>query len=171
MTREEILNTPELVDFMLDKSVIADSREKLRKRLEKVCNLAIKALEQQPVIDINNVTHKIAEFFSNWDGDENAKMEISVNDMREIAFVYSKKARIERQLKEKALEQEPCEDTISRVDALKALDYDIKSFEFKNGVSRHMNEIANLLNAIYEIQSNNIKALPPVQSKQIKCEE
>ena len=51
MTREEIFNTPEIVDFMLDKSVIADSREKLRKRLEKVCNLAIKALEQQPCDD------------------------------------------------------------------------------------------------------------------------
>lgn len=49
MTREEIKNTPELVDFMLDKSIIADSREKLRKRLEEVCNLAIKALEQEPI--------------------------------------------------------------------------------------------------------------------------
>ena len=65
----------------------------------------------------------------------------------------------------KALEQEPCEDAISRDDALKALDYDIKSFEFKSGVSRRMNEIANLLNTIYEIQSDNIKALPPVQPK------
>lgn len=65
----------------------------------------------------------------------------------------------------KALEQEPCEDCISRVDALKALDYDIKSFEFKSGVGRHMNEIASLLNTIYEIQSDNIKALPPVQPK------
>lgn len=51
MTIEEIKNTPELVDFMLDESVIANSREKLRKRLEKVCNLAIKALEQQPCDD------------------------------------------------------------------------------------------------------------------------
>lgn len=51
MTREEIKNTPELVDFMLDKSVIVDSREKLRKRLEGVCNLAIKALEQEPCVD------------------------------------------------------------------------------------------------------------------------
>ena len=47
MTREEIKNTPELVNFMLDESVTADSREKLRKRLEKVCNLAISALEQE----------------------------------------------------------------------------------------------------------------------------
>lgn len=46
-----IKNTPELVDFLLDKSVIADSREKLHKRLEEVCNLAIKALEQEPCED------------------------------------------------------------------------------------------------------------------------
>ena len=70
-----------------------------------------------------------------------------------------------------ALEQEPCEDAISRGDALKALDYDIKSFEFKSGVSKHMNEIANLLNTIYEIQSDNIKALPPVQPKPVECED
>jgi hypothetical protein len=71
----------------------------------------------------------------------------------------------------KALEQQPCDDAISRDDALKALDYDIKSFEFKSGVGRHMNEIANLLNTIYEIQSDNIKALPSVQSKPIECED
>lgn len=46
MTREEIKNTPELVDFMLDKTILTDSREKLRKRLEEVCDLAIRALEQ-----------------------------------------------------------------------------------------------------------------------------
>ncbi len=48
MTIEKIKNTPELVDFMLDKSVSADSRTEVRKRLEEVCNLAIKALEQTP---------------------------------------------------------------------------------------------------------------------------
>ena len=63
------------------------------------------------------------------------------------------------------LEQQPCENAISRDDALKALAYDIESFEFKSGVGKHMNEIAKLLNTIYEIQSNNIKALPPVQPK------
>lgn len=51
MTRKEIENTPELVDFMLDRSVIADSRMKLHKRLEELCKLAIKALEQQPCED------------------------------------------------------------------------------------------------------------------------
>ena len=47
MTREKILNTPEIVDFMLDKSVIEVSRMKLHKRLEELCKLAIKALEQE----------------------------------------------------------------------------------------------------------------------------
>ena len=67
-------------------------------------------------------------------------------------------------------EQQP-EDAISRDDALKALAYDIKSFEFKSGVGRHMNEIANLLNTIYEIQSDNIRALPPVQPKVGHCKD
>lgn len=51
MTREEIKNTPELVDYLLDESVIADSRKKLRKRMDEICNLAIKALEQEPILD------------------------------------------------------------------------------------------------------------------------
>lgn len=51
MTEEEIKVTPELVDFMLDKCVLADSRAKVRKRLEEVCDMAIKALEQEPCED------------------------------------------------------------------------------------------------------------------------
>lgn len=51
MTIQEIKNTPEIVDFMLDKSVIEDSRMKLHKRLEEICELAIKALEQEPCKD------------------------------------------------------------------------------------------------------------------------
>ena len=51
MTRQEILNTPEIVDFMIDKSVMVDSKMKLHKRLEELCKLAIKALEQQPCED------------------------------------------------------------------------------------------------------------------------
>lgn len=53
-------------------------------------------------------------------------------------------------------------ECISRDSAIKALDYDIDSFEFKSGVSKYMNDIAKLLNTIYEIQVNNIKALPSV---------
>lgn len=63
---------------------------------------------------------------------------------------------------------EHCEDAVSRDDALKALAYDIKSFEFKSGVEKHMNEIANLLNTIYEIQSDNVKALPSVNPQEPK---
>lgn len=54
MTREEILNTPEIVDFMLDKSVIAESKMKLHKRLDELCKLAIKALEQEPCEDADS---------------------------------------------------------------------------------------------------------------------
>ena len=55
MTREKIENTPELVDFMLDKCILADSRIKVRKRLKEVCNLAINALEQQSNRDIKEI--------------------------------------------------------------------------------------------------------------------
>ena len=71
MTREEIKNIPEIVDFMLDKSVIADSRMKLHKRLEEICELAIKALEQEPCEDVvsrKSIKQKLQEhhdFFVN----------------------------------------------------------------------------------------------------------
>ena len=48
MTREEILNTPEIIDFMIDKSVMVDSKMKLHNRLNELCMMAIKALEQEP---------------------------------------------------------------------------------------------------------------------------
>lgn len=51
MTREEIKNTPEIVDFLLDESVTLDSRMKLHKRLEELCKLANKALEREPLTD------------------------------------------------------------------------------------------------------------------------
>ena len=65
----------------------------------------------------------------------------------------------ERTTKENLADAEDC---INRDSAIKALGYDIKCFEFKSGVSKHMDDIANLLNTIYEIQVNNIKALPSV---------
>jgi len=74
----------------------------------------------------------------------------------------------------KALEQEPTTkhdlevDCISRDSAIKALDYDIKYFEFKSGVSKYMDDIAKLLNTIYETQVNNIKALPSVTPQESK---
>lgn len=51
MTIEEVKNTPEVVDRLLDKCVLVDSRAKLRKRLEEVCDMAIKALEHQEPCD------------------------------------------------------------------------------------------------------------------------
>lgn len=75
----------------------------------------LKILEQQPIIDVN-VPHKIAEFFQNWDGDETAKMEISVNDMREIADIFRKKARAERQLTEiKPIGYRECSDAMLKM--------------------------------------------------------
>ena len=60
------------------------------------------------------------------------------------------------------------EDCISRDSAIKALGYDIKYFEFKSGASKHMDDIAKLLNTIYETQVNNIKALPSVTPQEPK---
>ena len=65
----------------------------------------------------------------------------------------------ERTTKENLADAEDC---INRDGAIKALGYDIKHFEFKSGVSKHMDDIAKLLNTIYETQVNNIKALPSV---------
>ena len=58
------------------------------------------------------------------------------------------------------------EDLISRADALKALDYDIKHFVFKKGVSKYMDDIAKLLDTIYTTQSEAIKTIPSSTSKQ-----
>ena len=108
----------------------SDAKE-FDEHMNEILDLATKALEQEPIIDIN-VPHKIAEFLSDWDGDENAKMEISVDDMREIAFVYTKKARIERQLKEKALEPESCDDCISRADVEQTVEDNILCYTHSN---------------------------------------
>ncbi len=44
MTEQDILNTPEIVDLMLDECITADARIKLHKRLEELCKLAIQAI-------------------------------------------------------------------------------------------------------------------------------
>lgn len=51
MTKEEIKNLRDIIDLMLDKCILADSRTKVFKRLEEVCDLAIKALEQDSCCD------------------------------------------------------------------------------------------------------------------------
>lgn len=68
MTRQEILNTPEIVDFMIDKNVMVDSKIKLHKRLEELCKLAIKALEQESVLD--KIKNEIKEWY--WQSDKQA---------------------------------------------------------------------------------------------------
>jgi hypothetical protein len=78
----------------------------------------LKVLEQELESTYKyGVLHKIAEFFQNWDGkNENAKMEISVEDMREIADVYTRKALIERQLKEiKPIGYRECSDAMLKM--------------------------------------------------------
>ncbi len=83
----------------------------------KVTNAIIqtaKALEQEPITSTCGVTNKIAEFFSNWDGDESAKMEISVNDMRKISSMFATKCRAESELK--ALEQHNIDKLISKLE-------------------------------------------------------
>jgi hypothetical protein len=109
MTKEEAINY-----FKRSFAIGEGDDEKYH---NEVLEYTIKALEQQPITDVSsNVLHKIAEFFSNWDGDENAKMEISVDDMREIAFAYSKKARIERRLTEiKPIGYRECSDAMLKM--------------------------------------------------------
>ena len=62
-------------------------------------------------------------------------------------------------------EQEPCEDAVNRVDALKALECDIEPLKFKKNIGKYMNDIAEFLNIIFVTQSNAIKALPSVTPK------
>ena len=92
-------------------------------------DMAIKALEQQSedAISRYGVPHKIAEFFSNWDGDENAKMEISVKDIREISGMFVTKCQAESKLK--TLKQSSCEDAISRKETVQFLENHSNSFE------------------------------------------
>ena len=49
MTREKIEKLPVIVAMMLSESVTADVNEKLHEKITEVCNLAIKALEQETV--------------------------------------------------------------------------------------------------------------------------
>lgn len=89
------------------------------------------------------------------------RLAYNIHGVMDVIDVYNCKKII------KALEQEPTTkndlgvDCINRDSAIKALGYDI-NFDFKPGVSKHMDDIAKLLNTIYETQVNNIKALPSV---------
>ena len=64
----------------------------------------------------------------------------------------------------KALKQEPCEDCISRAEAIKALEYDL-SIEADGGLDKYRTVIKDLLNAIYNTQKKAIEDLPSIQPK------
>ena len=90
MTRQEILNTPEIVDFMIDKSVMVDSKMKLHKRLEELCKLAIKALEQEDVLD--KITAEIWEeaewAYSDFDDYKETVLEAEPNELPDDEFRF-----------------------------------------------------------------------------------
>lgn len=62
------------------------------------------------------------------------------------------------------LEQEPCEDAISRAEAINALGYDI-SIESDGGLDEYKSVIKEMLCKIYDVQKANIERLPPVTPK------
>lgn len=65
----------------------------------------------------------------------------------------------------KAMEQEPCEDCISRAKAIKALEYSL-SIESDGGLDNYRTLIKDLLNAIYNKQKKAIEDLPPATPTQ-----
>lgn len=58
MVREDIEKIPGIADVLLDESVITDTRENLRKRLNEVCDMAIKTLEQDPRMGMTYALYK-----------------------------------------------------------------------------------------------------------------
>ena len=103
MTKKEILNTPEIVDFMIDKSVVEVSRMKLHKRLEELCKLAIKALEQESCEDV--VSRKEVK-------EQMLKYGFHAPDITVTEFV---------EYLPPVNPQEPCEDCISREAVINAV--------------------------------------------------
>lgn len=59
---------------------------------------------------------------------------------------------------------EPCEDCISRADAIKALEYSL-SIEADGGLDKYRTVIKDLLDAIYDMQKKAIEDLPSIQPK------
>ena len=64
----------------------------------------------------------------------------------------------------KALSAEPCEDTISRAEAIEALDFDI-SIKADSGFWKYRTVIRDMIDDIYNTQKAQIEALPSVQPK------
>lgn len=63
--------------------------------------------------------------------------------------------------KRKALEEEPCEDAVSREDAIGALEYQLE-ITSDDGFEKYKPEIKQILNTIYDVQKKQIQALPSV---------
>ncbi len=59
MTKEFIATIPDVVDKLLDKSVILDTRKKLHETLTEICNAAIKVSDNELSI---NLTKKIGKW-------------------------------------------------------------------------------------------------------------
>ena len=64
MTKEEIEKLPNIITMLLSESVLVDTKEKTHEKITEVCNLAIKALEQEPILD--KLRAEIAEYGSIW---------------------------------------------------------------------------------------------------------
>ena len=89
MTRDEIKNTPEIVGYLIDDIVNADSRNKVLKRLDEICNLALKALEQEPILD--KIRAEIQDIAFDWqeiDGEHESFMVVDLNDALNIIDKY-----------------------------------------------------------------------------------
>ena len=128
MTREEIKNTPEIVDFMLDKSVMADSRRKLHKRLEEICELAIKALEQEPYSDAISREDTIDILLNEMEcvqraSDEECNRDCAkcdlLRDTDKILQAYRIAIRALEHPEENVVAIIPCGDAIDRAEAIK----------------------------------------------------
>lgn len=133
----------------------------------KYNKLALEALEQAPILD--KIRAEMFEEMLSHSGTGEEVTQAYADGLKkglQIIDKYKTEVEITPQFSsglDKELEKDFAEsDCISRDSAIKALDYDIKCFEFKPGVSKHMDDIAKLLNTIYETQVNNIKTLPSV---------
>ena len=133
----------------------------------KYNKLALEALEQASILD--KIRAEMFEEMLSHSGTGEEVIQAYADGLKkglDILDKYNTEVEITPQFSsglDKELEKDFGEsDCIIRDSAIKALDYDIKCFEFKPGVSKHMDDIAKLLNTIYEIQVNNIKDLPSV---------
>lgn len=85
-----------------------------------------------------------------------------VIEIQEWDFIGTREIKEALNMAIEALSAEPCEDCISRAEAIKALEYNL-SVEADGGLDKYRTVIKDLLNAIYNTQKAQIEALPSVQ--------